>query len=194
MNKVATMTLQGNEYAKVAERLKAFREACPNGLIETTPNILDDGQIMFSARVLKDKANPQSGEATGHALGKNTGAKAFEKLETIAVGRALALLGYLASGEIASGEEMEEFLAHKEEQHQNAVLLAKEQLEEAKTLDELKEVFVSLGTLIGDPEVVAVKDRRKAELTKGDIEFAYRGPAVKVPDDYVDTRPGKGSK
>lgn len=166
MSDVKTISLSGNDYAKVAERLKAFREACPNGLIKTVPHIQEDGQILFEATILKDKANPQSGEATGHSLGKNTGSKAFEKLETIAVGRALALLGYLASGEIASSEEMEDFLAHKEQEKQTARTLAIESLEDAKTMEELKEAFVSLGSLVNDPEVIAAKDARKAELTK----------------------------
>lgn len=166
MTKVNTINLKGNDYATVAERLKKFREECPNGLIATTPNIQDDGQIMFTARVLKDKSNEASGEATGHSLGKNTSDKAFEKLETIAVGRALALLGYLASGEVASSEEMEEFMAHKQEQRLNAITLAVEAIEDAKTIDELKEVFVGLGSLIGDAAVIAAKDKRKAELSK----------------------------
>jgi hypothetical protein len=59
---------------------------CPNGLIETTPTILADGKLMFKARILKDKANPNSGEGVGHSMGKMTEEpKAFEKLETIAV-------------------------------------------------------------------------------------------------------------
>lgn len=166
MNKVKTMQLQGNEYAKVPERLKAFRQDCPNGLVETTPTIQEDGQIMFTARVVKDKSKPESAEATGHSLGKNNGNKAFEKLETVAVGRALALLGYLISGEIASSEEMEEFLAHKEEQRTNAITLAIESIEDANTIEELKKVFVGLGNLIGDEEVMAAKDKRKSELSK----------------------------
>ena len=35
--------------------------------------------------------------------------KSFEKLESIAVGRALAFAGFSADGEIASFEEMEEY-------------------------------------------------------------------------------------
>ena len=113
--KVKTMDIKGNEYAKVAERVKQFREDCPNGLIETKPEIREDGQIMFSVRILKDKSDTNSAEGTGHSLGKAVGDKAFEKLETIAVGRALAMLGYMSSGEIASSEEMEEFNAYKNE-------------------------------------------------------------------------------
>ena len=63
-----------------------------------------DGWVVFHASIECPK-----GTFSGHALGKVGGEKAFEKLETIAVGRALAFAGYLASGEIASFEEMQEF-------------------------------------------------------------------------------------
>lgn len=150
----------GAEYAYVADRLKQFREDCPNGLIETSPTIRENGQLMFTARVLKDKSKPESAEATGHALGKNTGAKAFEKLETQAVGRALALLGYLASGDIASAEEMEEFYEYQDMKVQEAI----DMLNDSKTIDELKTRFMSLGGLIADKKLIEAKDKRKAEL------------------------------
>jgi hypothetical protein len=165
MTKLDTMNLKGNEYAKVPTRLKKFREDCPNGLIKTVPKFLDDGQIMFTAEVFRDQSDPNSAKATGHSLGKNDGNKAFEKLETIAVGRALALLGYLISGEVASSEEMEEFLAHKEEKKQNAVMLAIEALEDAKTIDELRDIYMGLGGLIGEQSVIDAKNRCKRELS-----------------------------
>jgi len=163
MKKTETIDLKGKAYATVPARIKEFREANPNGLIETKPEILET-EIMFSARILKDKSNPSSGEATGHAIGKKTGDKAFEKLETIAVGRALALLGYMASGDIASGEEMSEFYEYKENQKIEARIHAIEKLEECKTLAELQEVWKSLGTIIQDKEVVAKKDELKTKL------------------------------
>lgn len=163
MTRVKTMKLQGNEYAKVADRLKAFREDCPNGQIKTEPKFLDDGMLMFTATVVKDKAKAdESAEATGHALGKNTGQKAFEKLETVAIGRALATLGYLMSGEIASSEEMEEFYQYQQRKVEEAVA----KLEAAETLDELKKVFMSLGPLMAEKDVLDAKDKRKAELSK----------------------------
>lgn len=163
--KVTTVKIQGDtEYARVPERLKLFREDCPNGFIETTPTMLPDGQIMFKARVLKDKSEPQSGEATGHALGTNKGTKAFEKLETVAVGRALAMLGYLASGEVASFEEMEEYLKHKKEQKEIAIAGTIDNIQNSKTLDELKSVFVESGLLMTEAIVVEAKDKRKSEL------------------------------
>lgn len=160
---VKTGKVGGNaDYAYVADRLKQFREDCPNGLIETSPTIREDGQLMFTARILKDKKKPESAEATGHALGKNSGAKAFEKLETQAVGRALALLGYLASGEIASADEMQDFYEYRDAQVQMAIDL----LTGSESIDELKSNFMSLGSLMAEKSVVEAKDRRKAELNE----------------------------
>lgn len=160
MNKLKTVSLQGKDYATVAERLRQFREDCPRGLIKTEPTILDDGQIMFKTTVVKDKSDPDSAEATGHAMGEQKGAKAFEKLESISVGRSLALLGYAASGEIASSEEMEEFYSYKKNQVEEAI----DKLNQAETIDDLKKTFLGLGNLISEKAVQDAKDKRKAKL------------------------------
>lgn len=162
MNKqLETTDIKGNEYATVATRLKEFREECPNGIVSTEPTLNEDGGVIFRAFVKKDKSKPESAEATGHALGKANSDKAFEKLETIAVGRALALLGYLASGEVASSEEMQEFYAYREQQVQDKIEL----IESAKDLDTLKEIFSNM-TGIADKRIVEAKDKRKAELNE----------------------------
>jgi len=161
MNKAKTISLQGKDYAQVAERIRVFRSDCPNGLIETTPTIQADGQILFKARVLKDKAKPESAEATAHAIGSSKGAKALEKLESISVGRALAMLGYLASGEIASSEEMEEFLDYKVNKLEEAEIA----LKECENLDELKRVFLGLGNLMSEPKLIKIKDELKSKLS-----------------------------
>lgn len=145
--KLATISLQGKAYATVPTRIKEFRELCPNGLIETTPNILADGRIMFKTRILKDKANPDSGEGTGHSIGSllnkkgEEEPKAFEKLETISIGRALAILGFMSSGEVASFEEMEDFLSEKETKRQVQIQQVKEKVDSIKDIDELREYF-----------------------------------------------------
>ena len=161
--KVATTTIGGGaQYAKVADRLKLFREENPNGLIETEPKFLEDGSLMFRARILKDKRDQTSAESIAHAHSKEeklNKEKGFEKLESIAVGRALANLGYLASGEIASSEEMEEFEAHKRLQWQAQIDEAKELLSSCKTLEELKEAFLSL-----DPRIMKELEEFKNEL------------------------------
>lgn len=170
--KMKTISLQGKEYAQVKDRVKEFRAENPNGLINTTPTIQEDGQIIFKAHVVKDKANESSAEATGHALGKNNGQKAFEKLETIAVGRALALLGYGADGEIASGEEMEEFLAYKQEQDkrlEEEVLESIAQIKNTKTVEELKKFYLGLGTLTTDQRIINAKDTQYRLLMQGSV-------------------------
>lgn len=160
MKKTATIDLKGKSYATVPARIKEFREANPNGLIETSPTIAPDGSVIFKARILKDKGNLSSGEATGHSTGKNKGDKEFEKLETIAIGRALAILGYMASGEIASSEEMEEFNAYKAVQKDEVL----NELSQCKTQVELKERFMALGSLMADKDIIAKKDELKKLL------------------------------
>ena len=160
MTKTKTISLQGKEYAQVKERVKEFRQDCPNGKIETSPTIQQDGQIIFKALVVKDKKDEYLAEATGHSMGANKGIKAFEKLETIAVGRALAMLGYAQDGEIASGEEMEEFQIYKEEKKEKEIEENSKKLREAKDLDELKVVWASL-TAEMKKELGLVKDEIK---------------------------------
>lgn len=165
MNKVKTIDLKGNQYAQVKERLKEFRDTCPNGLIETLPKIEGD-TIMFKARILKDKSDPASAEATGHAYGPNKGEKAFEKLETIAVGRALALLGYSQDGEIASGEEMEDFIQFQEDKKSKNELAWKKKLEAAKSLEDLQKSWAALpGEARTIKELGEIKNAIKAKYS-----------------------------
>ena len=121
MANVATINLKGNDYATVPQRLKQFRQDNPRSIVETKPEFMPDGTVVFSARIVKDKADESSAEATGHSYGKLGESKAFEKLETIATGRALALLGYLNNGQVATTEEMEEFESYKAEQFESVM-------------------------------------------------------------------------
>jgi hypothetical protein len=165
MKKTATINLSGKQYAQVKDRIKEFRSDCPRGLIETTPTFTEDG-IMFKARIVKDKSDEASAEATGHSYAKakaNEKEKQFEKQESIAVGRALALLGYASDGEIASGEEMEEFESYRKEKHAEQIMEATERIGQCATLDELKEVWSALS---GEMKTHALqaKESKKSEL------------------------------
>lgn len=157
--KLETMKVSGGEYAKVATRIKQFREDCPNGSIETKPTIEGD-MIIFTTTVIKDLSNPSSARATGSALSKIGKIKEFEKTESISVGRALALLGYLASGEIASSEEMEEFLSEKEQRKIEQLELAQEEINNVKTLEELTAVYKKYEGL-GKELVVMCSNKKK---------------------------------
>jgi len=89
------------DYAKVSTRVAALHEDHEKCNVETSCEF-KDGFVLFTATVTNKK-----GTFTGHSMGKVGGkAKEFEKQETIAVGRALGFAGYLASGEIATYEEM----------------------------------------------------------------------------------------
>lgn len=178
--RAATMQLSGNDYAKVAERIKLFREDWKDGKIETDHVTNEDGSVEYSAWIWKNKTDlldlmkagitdketlRSSADADGNSKGDvGKKVKDFEKLQTIAVGRALANLGYLGSGDVASFEEMEEFSHYKEEQKAEAVKQAIITLKESKTLDELKQAFIATG-MMNDPVVVAAKDECKAKLT-----------------------------
>jgi len=155
----------GVDYAKVPDRLKQFREENPRALVETKPTFNEDGSLFFSARIVTDKANKSSAEATGTAFYNKDElkkVKAFEKLETISVGRALALLGYLNNGEVATTEEMDEFNEYKEQKLDEAIAL----LNDCDNIDQLKTVFMGLGNMMANPKVVTAKDIRKLELQK----------------------------
>jgi hypothetical protein len=138
VNKVATTKIQGGaEYATVPDRLKEFRNQNPRASIETHPTITED-MIMFEAKIVRDKADPNSATATGHSYGKiGQQTKAFEKLETVAVGRALAILGYLNNGQIATTEEMAEF-----EEYQLGKVLA--EIKKAKKREEFEKILAGL--------------------------------------------------
>ena len=151
MKQVKTSKVSGGDYAKVADRLKEFRQDNPRSSIKTTYEFTPNGGAVFTTYILKDKRDEYSADATGtaaYSVNQMKRDKAFEKLETISVGRALSLLGYLNNGEIASTEEMEE------------------ELRACKTLDELKEKYTEI--VKTNPklsrELVGVKDEMKARL------------------------------
>lgn len=175
---VKTVSIKGDiQYAKVSDRLKVFWEENPNGKIDSERENLENGKIRFIARIWRDstevlelaKAGVNieiirlTANATASADAVKKGDKENEKLETIAIGRALATLGYLASGEVASREEMEEFEEYKKEKAEEAVGDAVAELEEAKTLTELKEIWDKLDRKMCLNETVREK---KEELKK----------------------------
>lgn len=161
-----TMNLKGNDYAGVPDRIKEFREDCPQGKIITKHQKSDKGTI-FKAYIWKNKADVHytdtgvtldSADATGTAESTKTGEKDFEKLETISIGRGLAILGYLASGEIASTEEMEEYYEFKDEAIQKS-------LADATSVEDLLAVY----SLLNSSLKVHYQEqftKRKTELEK----------------------------
>lgn len=99
------------EYAPVADRLTLFHSKYPNGRVITDLVSRRDGEITFKARVyrrLEDRVPSATGWASEKVGdGEVNKAACLENTETSAVGRALANLGFLASSNRPSREEME---------------------------------------------------------------------------------------
>jgi len=100
-----TMKISGKDYAKVVTRVAEFHKLYPEGRIYTEYDI-SDSVVVFKATIHKTIDGPAM--ATGHGMGAMKGSKALEKTESISVGRALAFLGIMADGSIATAEEMQD--------------------------------------------------------------------------------------
>jgi len=106
---IKTINLKGKEYAPVSARVEQFHKDYKNGCIQNSYEF-KEGYAIFTSTVSYEGDPEKTRTFTGHSFGKVTGDKSFEKLETVAVGRALAFAGYLAGGEIASFEEVEQLI------------------------------------------------------------------------------------
>ena len=81
------------------------------------------------------------------------------------MGRGLAFLGYGASGEIASSEEMEAFLEEQGAKKLAQLEYAEVDLKKCETLAELRSVFTGFsGGLMADPGLIKIKDELKTQL------------------------------
>lgn len=154
----------GNKmYELVPDRLKKFREENPKASIDTEPTYNADGSITFKATIIRDQSDEYSARSTGNARyieAELKEKKAFEKLETISIGRALANIGYLNDGQIASTEELMEFNDYKQNKTDEAV----DTISSIDNLDTLKTYFLSLGGLGSNEKVFAAKEAKKKEL------------------------------
>lgn len=191
--KLKTVNLQGKEYAQVAERLRQFREDFPNSKILPKNTISETGDKEFTTYIWKDRATYISGDlnsadAAGTSWGQPKNPKDREKFETVSIGRALAILGYLASGEVASFEEMEDYYKEKEAQRVAYIQEQVDLLDNAKTLEELKEIWGNTNKI--EPDILAAKDKRKAELEARDNKQAPKTKLKSGPIATADRKKG----
>ena len=150
VGRIKTVKIGGGiDYAKVADRIKIFWEENPNGKIDTEREDISYNKVRFIARIWRDSKVildlatvgtdinivKLTANAMASADAAKKGDKENEKLETVAVGRALAMLGYLASGEVASREEMEQFEAYKADLFQDEI---------DKTIEKMKKLKLSM--------------------------------------------------
>jgi len=105
--KLKTISLKGREYVQVNARVEYFYTTYKNGMIMAEPTFKDD-TVYFKATIFPD-AKDKERFFVGHSFGSLKGEKALEKLETVAVGRALAFMGIGIVDAIASADEMQKF-------------------------------------------------------------------------------------
>lgn len=105
MNKI---DVKGKGYAQVNDRVKAFRQLCPMGAIETEIIALENGVVTMKATVTDEE-----GHVLGTGLAQEKESSSFinktsfiENCETSAVGRALGFAGIGVDGSMASAEEV----------------------------------------------------------------------------------------
>lgn len=107
-NKLPTINLKGKEYVQVKDRVIYFNENYPNGKIATSIITSNGDMVTFKCKITPDIATPTR-YFTGHSFGTLQEVKAFEKLESVAVGRCLAMMGIGVIESIASADEMHRF-------------------------------------------------------------------------------------
>lgn len=107
-------------YVRVNTRLAEFWAKYPEGRLETSYEVAEGVLVMRAA--LYRTQQDQNPSATGHAfLESLDGEKVGEYTETVAVGRALALMGFQVEKGIASQEEMKRFNNRKAERQKAPV-------------------------------------------------------------------------
>jgi len=163
--KIKTISLSGKQYAQVSERLRAIHEDYKDFDVKTKFQVTEGGAVAFTATIIiRDKVKENPVSYTGHSYGKAGASKAFEKLETIAVGRALAFAGYHADGEIASADEMQDHVADID---QEVLADAVMQVMDAKSVPELEAVYKSFTKEVKQSkDIIEAGKKRKKELTE----------------------------
>ena len=111
MDKVDTVKVAGGaEYAMVVNRVHKFKEMFEDGQILTEMVKCEDdtGEVIFKALAVVDGVIKGTGHASEFKGSTNINKTSHvEVCETSAVGRALAMMGYMSKGQISSYEEIE---------------------------------------------------------------------------------------
>lgn len=105
---IKPVDIKGKDYAQVNDRIKAFRELCPNGTITTDIIELTNGVVTMKATVYDEE-----GKILGTGLAQEKESSNYinktsyiENCETSAVGRALGFAGIGVDGSMCSAEEL----------------------------------------------------------------------------------------
>ena len=145
--------VKGKGYAQVNDRVKAFRQICPMGTIETEIIALENGVVTMKATVMDEE-----GHVLGTGLAQEKESSSYinktsyiENCETSAVGRALGFAGIGVDGSMCSAEELVNALNNQGKQA--TITDAKEEKafndkvaksQEAKITEKEKKILINL--------------------------------------------------
>lgn len=156
--KLQTLNIKGKDYVQVTERVKAFREMCPEGTISTEIVKLDGDMIVMRATV----SDGGLVLATGMAYEKESSSyinktSYIENCETSAVGRALGFCGIGIDGSMCSAEELVNAIRQQETMEQPASQKISKAKADALT-DVLLQVNMDVHKLLDQYHVANVGD------------------------------------
>lgn len=145
---IKTVQIKGKDYAQVNDRVKAFRQICPSGTIETDIISMDNGIVTMKAVV-----SDGDGKVLGTGLAQEKETSSFinktsyiENCETSAVGRALGFIGIGVDGSMCSAEELVNAVTNQNSaprvtnQNSTPKVISKKEVEWLKKLCEAKGV------------------------------------------------------
>lgn len=182
------------DYAKVTDRLEAFRTNHPNSKILTSYKN-ENNKVVFKAFLWRDKTEViqsltngiskdliyLTADAEATAQKTITNDKDFEKLETMAIGRALSNLGYSSTGSIAEST-ISELNKYKDELYQDSVDSAIDRLQNCKTLDELKANYQALDPVLRiDKTIKVITEEIKKKLNAKAVNIS-KDKQIDYPD------------
>ena len=148
-------------YEPVDERIARFKTDHPNFRVLTEES--HDGEPgatrwIVKASIWRDAENTGMPDGTGYAFeidgkGMTQRTAALETCETSAIGRALANLGYAGNRKVT-----------REEMIKPAVAQFEDRIAKAKSVEELRSIWVEANEQGLVPRVQAALDKRKAEV------------------------------
>ena len=145
---IRTTSVQGKEYAEVNQRIKAFRQVYPTGVIITDMVSNENGVCIFKALCGFYENEKMILLGTGTAYEKEGSSfinktSYIENCETSAVGRALGMCGFGIDTSIASAEEVQNAINNQGETKTEAKATPKqiEVLKKTYTGENLKKLL-----------------------------------------------------
>lgn len=179
---IKTVDIKGNDYAQVNDRIKAFRELCPNGTITTDIIELANGVVTMKATVYDEE-----GKILGTGLAQEKESSSFinktsyiENCETSAVGRALGFAGIGVDGSMCSAEELVNAITSqnkgpvkKQKAQNDDPLLAKiDAGQKAQIMAEIERTGIDISTVITPFGIKALDDMTVAGFMSTMNRFA----------------------